>query len=242
MSARARATTNPNVTQESIEALLDHMKTLSAAVTRIQTGTGSIDQTQMDTPIASIQGTSPVPKPQPVYPRNPGQVDSSTIIDNDSAVGANRYRYDTAALFLNGFYQTTGKFLDIKTSLAERCDNSVWGSGTGSITEVMVGPKNCDLFHEYGQFTVKELTAHIKVYVDANNQRADQNSEMLATSILASVSAVTRVELHAIYNDFKIGGMVYGGLVFKGLMNKAIVDNKQTTRYLQDQYDGRLSY
>ena len=31
--------------------------------------------------------------------------------------------------------------------------------------------------------------------------------------------------------------MVYGYLVFKGLMNKAIFDNKQTTRYLKDQYD-----
>ena len=105
-----------------------------------------------------------------------------------------------------------------------------------------MGPKTYDLFCEYGQFTVEELTVHIKVYFDANNQRAEQNSEMLATCILVSVSAGTRAELHAIYNDFKIGGMVYGELVFKGLMNKAIVDNKQTTRYLQDQYENLPSY
>ena len=70
------------------------------------------------------------------------------------------------------------------------------------------------------------------MYVEANNQRAEQNSEMLATCILASMSAGTRTELHAIYNHFKIGRMVYGELVFKGLMNKAILGNKQTTRYL----------
>ena len=80
------------------------------------------------------------------------------------------------------------------------------------------------------------------MYVESKNQRAEQNSEMIATCILASVSAGTRTELHAIYNDFKISGMVYGELVFKGLMNKAIVDNNQTTRYLQDQYDNLLSY
>ena len=105
-----------------------------------------------------------------------------------------------------------------------------------------VGPKTYDLFREYGQFMVEELTAHIQVYVGANNQCAEQNSEMLATCILVSVSAGTRAELHAIYDDFKIGGMVYGELVFKGLMNKAIVDNNQTTRYLQDQYDNLPSY
>ena len=80
------------------------------------------------------------------------------------------------------------------------------------------------------------------MYVDADNKRAEQNSEMLATCILASISTGTGVQLHAIYNNFKIGGMVYGELVFKGLMNKAIVDNKQTTRYVQDQYENLPSY
>ena len=105
-----------------------------------------------------------------------------------------------------------------------------------------MGAKTYDLFHEYGQFTVKELTVHIKVDVNAGNKRADQNSEMLATCILTSVSSGTRVELHAIYDNFKISRMVYGKLVFKGLMNKAIVNNKQTTRYLQNQYDNLMSY
>ena len=80
------------------------------------------------------------------------------------------------------------------------------------------------------------------MYVDADNKRAEQNSDILATCILASLSTVTRAELHAISDNFKIGGMVYGELVFKGLMNKTIVDNKETTRYLQDQYDNQPSY
>ena len=65
---------------------------------------------------------------------------------------------------------------------------------------------------------------------------------MLATCIFASVSAGTRSKIHAIYDIFNIGGMVYGELVFKRLMNKAIVDNKHTSKYLQDQYDNLLSY
>ena len=36
--------------------------------------------------------------------------------------------------------------------------------------------------------------------------------------------------------------MLYGELVFNGLMNKDIVDNKQTTWYLQDQYKNIPSY
>ena len=127
-------------------------------------------------------------------------------------------------------------------SLTERSDKSRWVSGSGSITEVTVVPKTYDLFREYGKFMFKELTAHIKVYVDANNQRADQNYEMLATCILAYVSARNRAKLHAIYNDFNISGMVYVELVFKGLVNKAIVDNKQTARYLRDQYDNLPAY
>ena len=83
---------------------------------------------------------------------------------------------------------------------------------------------------------------HIKVYVDADNKHAKKKSEMLATCILTSVSLGTRANIHAIYNDFKIGGMVYGELVFKGLMKKALVENKQTTRYLNDQYNNLLSY
>ena len=145
--------TNPNVTQESIKALLEHMRTLLDAVTQIQTGTGSMDQTQMESLIASIQGTSPVPKPQPVYARNPGQLDSIKIINYGSAVGAKRYSYATTALSFNKFYHTTGKFPETTTSLNERSDKSGWGSGSGSITEFTVGPKTYDLFREYGKFT-----------------------------------------------------------------------------------------
>ena len=61
--------------------LLEYTRTLLEVVTQIQTGTGSMDQTQMDALIASIQGTAPVPKQPPVYARNPGQVDSIKIID-----------------------------------------------------------------------------------------------------------------------------------------------------------------
>ena len=80
------------------------------------------------------------------------------------------------------------------------------------------------------------------MYVDADNKRADQNSDMIATCILSYVSPGTRAELHATYNGFNIGRMVYGELVLKGLMNKATSDNKKTTRYLQDQYDNLPSY
>ena len=124
MSARARPTTNPNVTQESIEALLENMRTMLAAVTQIQTVTRSMDQTQMDALVASIQGIAPVPKQQTVYARKPGQVDSINIINYGSAMGAKRYRYTTAALSLNEFDRTTVKVLNIKTSITERSDKS----------------------------------------------------------------------------------------------------------------------
>jgi hypothetical protein len=45
----------------------------------------------------------------------------------------------------------------------------------------------------------------------------------------------------ATYEDYKINGEICGELVFKGLMNKTIVDNKQTTRYLQDEFDNMPS-
>ena len=89
-----------------------------------------------------------------------------------------------------------------------------------------MGPNTYDMFCEYGQFTVEEPTSHIKVYVDAVNKRKEQKYEMLATFVLASISLGTRANLHAIYGDLKIVGMVYGELVFKGLMNKAVVGNK----------------
>ena len=130
------------------------MRMMLAAVTQIQKGAGSMDQTQMNALVASIQGTAPVPKQPPVYAHNPGQVDSSKIIDYDSAVGEKRYRYATASLYLNEFDHTTGKVLDITTSLTESSNKFGWGYGTGSITEVTVGPKTYDLFRKYGQFTV----------------------------------------------------------------------------------------
>ena len=80
------------------------------------------------------------------------------------------------------------------------------------------------------------------MYVDADNKHAEQNSEMLATCIFDSISAGTRADLHTIYGDFMISRMVYGELFFKGLTNKAIVDNKHKTRYLQYQYDNLPSY
>ena len=150
MSTPAQATTNPNVTQESIEALFEHMRTLLAAVNQIQTGIVSMDQTQMDSLIASIQGTDPVPKPQPVYDRNPFQVDYSKIIDCSSAVGSKSYRYAAAALSLTEFDHTTVKVLEITTSINERSDKSGWGSDSGSITEFTVGPNTYDLFRKYG--------------------------------------------------------------------------------------------
>ena len=135
-------------------------------------------------------------------------------------MGAKRYMYSTAALSLNEFDHTTGKFLDITTILTKRSDKSGWGSGSRSVSEVTVVPKTYNLFRKYGQFTVEEITEHIKVYVDANNKRIEQNFEVLATCILASISEGNRAKLHAIYNDFKIGGIVYVELLFKGLMNK----------------------
>ena len=77
------------------------MRTLLVAVTQIQTGQGSMDQTQIDTLIASIKVTAPVPKTPSVYARNPGQVDSNSIINYGSALGTKRYIYATAAFSLN---------------------------------------------------------------------------------------------------------------------------------------------
>ena len=81
MSAQVWATKKPNITQESIDALLEHTRMLSAAFTQIQNGQGSTDQTKMDTLIAFIKGTPPLPKSPLVYARNLGQVYSNSIID-----------------------------------------------------------------------------------------------------------------------------------------------------------------
>ena len=82
-----------------------------------------------------------MPKPPPVYARNPGQVESNSIIDYGSAVGAKRYTYTTAAMSLKEFDHSTVKVLDTTTSLTERSKKYGWGSGTRSITEVKVGLK-----------------------------------------------------------------------------------------------------
>ena len=89
---------------------------------------------------------------------------------------------------------------------------------------------------------VEEVTVHIKVYIDADNKHTEQNFDMLATCILASVYARTRSKLHAIYENLKIGGIVYDELFFKGMTKKDISNNKKTTRYLQDQYENLPSY
>ena len=105
-----------------------------------------MDQNQMDTLIASIQGTAPVPKSPPVYARNPGQVESNSIIYYSSAVGTKMYIYATTELSLNEFNNATKNVLDITTSLTNRSDKSRWESGTVSITEVKVGLKTYYLF------------------------------------------------------------------------------------------------
>ena len=85
----------------------------------------------MFTLIMSIQGTAPVPKPPPIYAPNPVQADPNLVIDYGSVIGAKRYRYLTAALSLNKFNHTTGKVLNITTSITERSYKCGWGSGTG---------------------------------------------------------------------------------------------------------------
>ena len=125
---------NHTVPQESIDTLLKHMSMLFTAVTQIRTVQCSMDQTQMDTLITSIQGIAPVPKAPPVYARNPVQLDANPIVDYGSSVVAKRYRYTAAALSLTEFDHTTSKVLDIMTSLSERSDKSGWGSVTVSIT------------------------------------------------------------------------------------------------------------
>ena len=126
--------TNPNSTQELINTFLKHMITLLAAITYIRTRKGSMDQTKMNTLIASIKGTVPVPKVPPLDARNPGQLDANSIVGYGRSVVDKRYRYATPALSLTKFDHTTGKVLKITMSLAERSNNSGWGSGTGSIT------------------------------------------------------------------------------------------------------------
>ena len=80
------------------------------------------------------------------------------------------------------------------------------------------------------------------MYISANSKRIEQKYEMLTTCILRSVSAETWAELHIVYDDFNIDGMIYFELVFNGLMNKAIIINTHMTRYLQDKYDNLPSY
>ena len=93
-----------------------------------------MDQTQVETLIVSIKGTSLVSKAPPVYDRNPGQLYAKSIINYGSSVGANRCRYVTARISITKFDHTTGKVLEITTSLTERSDKYGWVSGTGSIT------------------------------------------------------------------------------------------------------------
>ena len=65
----------------------------------------------MDTLITCIKGTDPFIKAPLVYDINSGQVDSNSIMNYNSAMGAKRYRYTTAVILLTEFEHTTRKVL-----------------------------------------------------------------------------------------------------------------------------------
>ena len=79
------------ISQETIDALLAHMSTLSQAITKIQSEKGSMDQAQLNTHVTSIQGDAPAQKPTPAYAHNHGQLELDSIIDYASTNGAKRY-------------------------------------------------------------------------------------------------------------------------------------------------------
>ena len=71
-----------------------------------------------------------MPKVPLVYTINSGYIDSISITDYGSAVGAKRYRYDTASLSLTEFDHTTRKVLNIMKIFTKRSNNSGWGCAT----------------------------------------------------------------------------------------------------------------
>ena len=232
--------------QPIIDALVAQMTALTQAVAQIQQG----NQTQMAALVASIEASAtaataaattaasaPPVVTQAKFARNPGQYEADEIIDFSSTAGIKRNSKATSPLAEELFNHTSGKVLEITNALRDRSDASGWRSGTGKITAIKVGTATFDLFKDYGQFTETELKAHVSAYLQGTNHRAEQNSEQLARCIMASVTPNTHAELMATYEDYKINGEICGELVFKGLMNKTIVDNKQTTRYLQDEFD-----
>jgi len=170
----------------------------------------------------------------------PGQANAAAVIDFSTTVGLKRYDKAVEPLKML-FDHSEGRTVDFSMAVDLHAKAMGWKATGGDIITIPdANGTNKDLIREY-KLTKEDIIRHINTYRNAPDRRA-QNAVHMSTFLLASLKKGTQADLLANKQEWSIDGETYGPLLFKAIINKAIVDNHQTTSFLEDRLEGMSAF
>ena len=152
-------------------------------------------------------------------------------------MGTKLYVASTMQLIRILWEYNQGNTLNLCNMLQMRAYKSDWSVGSGNILTIPDDSSvDRNLLTDYRCLAVDNIDAHFAIY-KAQAGLQLHNSAHMAECLLASIYPETYEIVLVDQHLWKAQDMACGEKLFKLLMNKAIIDNKQTTRKLQDQWE-----
>ena len=118
-----------------------------------------------------------------------------------------------------------------------QADKSCWSIEGGDI--IMIeddGNIRQNLLTDYGLLTQANIDGRFSAHKTKGGSQL-QNSAQFANCLIKCICPEMSQVVLSEHHLWKSQSITCGEKLFKALMNKAIIDNKQMTRKLQDQYD-----
>lgn len=178
---------------------------------------------------ASAAGSNATEVPGPTFALSPALA-TDDIIDYSSKAGATIWREATSKLSDEAFDCDANSMRDFLELLRTRAETMGWDNSVLAIPTDPDHPEGevKDFFSHYGELSMEDLRAVVKVYV-ATPTRFAQDSMQLYKCLHNSLSKIgrDRVTLHR--NAYCIGGQPVGVLLLKTIIQQSHIDTNATT-------------
>jgi hypothetical protein len=175
--------------------------------------------------------------PQVAFARAPGQAGSGQILDYTKEPAKKLYKNATAPLASLHDLKASN-LRDFLQLLSQRVDVYDW--------DTIVDIENDDgtfvnLIKQYGNVSLEQVRNEASVYEGKNN-RASQDSQMMADCILNSLTSEARNTITLYANEYNVNGVRSGPCMLKVVIRESHIDTNATTRILREELNKLDTY
>jgi hypothetical protein len=165
-----------------------------------------------------------------VFARAPGQTNSTEVLDYSKDAANKLYKNATAPL-VSLHDLSAGNLRDFLQLLIQRVDQYAWEA----ILKIKIEDGSfVDLLTQYGNVTLAQVRNDAKRYEGEEN-RASQDSQMLADCILNSLTTEARSTVTLYTNEYTVKKVKSGACMLKVVIRESHIDTNATTRILREE-------